>query len=156
MNNFKEKFISFGMKNCIDRYKSESIKKREFAKTILNNRVDPFIIAEYRSVFDLFDLNIVQLLIFILVGLSTGFVFNIFVEYGAINKGYALIIALVVSLVVSILFKNNQCKYLIDEFKKIDAADALENLKKHEENQKILQEKEMFKKKIAACNLFLK
>lgn len=154
---FLKNVISFGMKTCIESYKSGK-KDREIVRKLLERGGDSVLILKYLRAgkidIDLINLNRVSALVFVLAIVIITPIFLILKVMSSAFLASFLIIFL--SFGFTSLFRKAQIKYLLNEFKTIDNIDALEDNRINENNKRILQEQEELKQKIAACNLYLK
>lgn len=145
---FFEKITSFGMGHCLKSYK-EKKQDRDRARKVLENGGDFITIDRYFNgegrLIDLRSKNIVFFLVFLIAFITTFYTVIYLYDLLSINKIFAVIIVLGSPMIASSLFGKLQCRFLLNEFTKIDEIDALED--------KRLREK---KQKIAACNLYLK
>lgn len=152
-----QKVVSFGMETCIKSYK-EKKHARISAMRIIQRGASIFIIRDYvnRENIDLFNLNRVKFLIGFLVFTILAYTLGFLWHPNPINKFVSVVIIIISPIILANWFTQQQCKYLINEFSKIDEIDDLEDIKIKENNQRVLQEQEQLKQKIAACNLYMK
>lgn len=140
-----EKIISFGMGYCIKTYKNNP-KDRNRAKRIVEHGADFIAIKRYfdendsdkKNTIDLTNLNAMFFLSFLFFGCVSFFTVNYFLGQHLISAHLAAIIVISSTFFGAIRFKKNQCKYLLNNFNKID------------------DEQKEFNQKIVACNLYLK
>lgn len=120
--------VSFKMENLIEEYKKNKHHRKEYTADIWN-----IINNKYHTKNEI--VNIFASLLLIILGIIfISVVFKIF--------SFPLFIISFIGCLMAIRFKNTQCYYVLDEFKKI------EKLEKIEEKN--------FKEKISACNLYIK
>lgn len=114
------------MENLIEEYKNNKQDRKEYTADIWN-----IINNKYHTKNEI--VNIFASLMLIILGI-------IFIS--VVFKIFSLFIISFISFLMAIRFKNTQCYYVLDEFKKIEKFEEIE-----EKN---------FKEKISACNLYLK
>lgn len=132
---FFEKIISFKMKSIIDHYKCTK-QDREFMKMdieLIKNNKSP------RKKYHITNLFLILTLV-LSIFFSIPFIFDNTIRYE--DKIIIPFFSFFVGCLIAIRYKNIQCNYVLNEFRKIEESEQ--------------QEKENFKKKISACNLYMK
>ena len=131
-----EKTISFKMKSIIEQYKCNK-QDREFMKMdielIKNNK-------KSRKKNQITDLFLILTLIVIPIFFSMPFIFNNTIRYE--DKILVTVFSIFVGYFIAMQFKTLQCNYILKRFNEIDNEEKLED--------------DSLKKRIAACNLYLK
>lgn len=128
IKSFLKKMVSFKMENLIEEYKNNKQNRKEYTADIWN-----IINNKYHTKNEI--VNIFASLVLIILGIIfISVVFKIF--------SFPLFIISFIGCLMAIRFKNTQCYYVLDEFKKIEKFEEIE-----EKN---------FKEKISACNLYIK
>ena len=131
-----EKTISFKMKSIIEQYKSNK-QDREFMKMdieLIKNNKKP------RKKNQITDLFLILTLIVIPIFFSMPFIFNNTIRYE--DKVLVTVFSIIVGYFIAMQFKTLQCNYILKRFNEIDNEEKLED--------------DSLKKRIAACNLYLK
>ncbi len=131
-----EKTISFKMKSIIEQYKSNK-QDREFMKMdieLIKNNKKP------RKKNQITDLFLILTLIVIPIFFSMPFIFNNTIRYE--DKILVTVFSIFVGYFIAMQFKTLQCNYILKRFNEIDNEEKLED--------------DSLKKRIAACNLYLK
>ncbi len=131
-----EKTISFKMKSIIEQYKCNK-QDREFMKMdieLIKNNKKP------RKKNQITDLFLILTLIVIPIFFSMPFIFNNTIRYE--DKVLVTVFSIIVGYFIAMQFKTLQCNYILKRFNEIDNEEKLED--------------DSLKKRIAACNLYLK
>ena len=131
-----EKTISFKMKSIIEQYKCNK-QDREFMKMdieLIKNNKKP------RKKNQITDLFLILTLIVIPIFFSMPFIFNNTIRYE--DKILVTVFSIFVGYFIAMQFKTLQCNYILKRFNEIDNEEKLED--------------DSLKKRIAACNLYLK
>ncbi len=131
-----EKTISFKMKSIIEQYKCNK-QDREFMKMdieLIKNNKKP------RKKNQITDLFLILTLIVIPIFFSMPFIFNNTIRYE--DKVLVTVFSIIVGYFIAMQFKTLQCDYILKRFNEIDNEEKLED--------------DSLKKRIAACNLYLK
>lgn len=131
-----EKTISFKMKSIIEQYKCNK-QDREFMKMdieLIKNNKKP------RKKNQITDLFLILTLIVIPIFFSMPFIFNNTIRYE--DKILVTAFSIIVGYFIAMQFKTLQCNYILKRFNEIDNEEKLED--------------DSLKKRIAACNLYLK
>lgn len=126
VKSFLKRIVSFKMKNIIEEYKNNKQDRKELTEDIWNIINNKF--HDRNEITNVFASLVLIMFGFILISI--------------IFKIFFLSLVSFIGCLVAMRFKNIQCYYVLNEFKKI------EKLEKQEENK--------FKEKISACNLNLK
>ncbi len=149
---FLQKFLSIGMKRCIDTY-IENKLMRDHARAVLEKGAPFGVITEMRNYnnIDLFNLNrclaavaLITVMINLLLIIPYLGSLSLF-HNNVLSASIVAFITMFSSIVIPLKFGDLQTRFLLNEFRKIDEITRIEDL-----------EEEKLRKDIAACNLYMK